>query len=48
MMNAERVGPAKMAAAFNKPDVAPLMLMGRRPAPSSPSTHGVHTSHERA
>ena len=48
MMNPDKVGPRRIAAAFNKPDVASLSSYGRRPAPSSESTHGLHTIHEKA
>jgi hypothetical protein len=51
MMNPDKVGPRRIAAAFNKPGAASLTslsLNGRRPAPSSESTHGLQTTHEKA
>src|SRR4051794_36082514 len=48
MMNADTVGPRRMAAAFSRPDAASPSLYGRRPRPSSESTHGDQTIHEKA
>ena len=50
MMNAERVGPARMPPATNNlaADDGTLNAGGSTLAPSSPSTHGAHTIHEKA
>jgi hypothetical protein len=48
MMSADKVGPARIATAFNKPEVASLSLNGRRLTPSSESTQGLQTIHEKA
>jgi hypothetical protein len=48
MMSADKVGPAKIATALSKPEVPSLSLKGRRPTPSSESTQGLQTIHEKA
>jgi hypothetical protein len=48
IMSPDKVGPARIAAAFSKPDAAPPSSKGSRPTPSSESTHGLQTIHEKA
>jgi len=50
IINAEKLGPARMPAASNNlaADLGTLNPGGSTLAPSSPSTHGDHTIHEKA
>ncbi len=47
MMNPDKVGPRRIAAALSKPDAAPLSSNGSRPTPSLESTHELQTIHEK-